>query len=65
MNASLAKDTERNSASINFNTDVDQYKPAGMQNVKMRDFASEFGAKNVALSAAKMRAPMKKNYFKK
>ena len=36
-----------------------------MQNVKMRDFASEFGAKNVALSAAKMRAPIKKNYFKK
>jgi len=65
MNASSAEDTKRNSASINFNTDVDQYKSAGMQNVKMRDFASEFGAKNVALSAAKMRAPLKKNYFKK
>jgi len=65
MAASNAKEAVSNSNTINFNTDVNQYKPAGMQNVKMRDFASEFGAKNVALSAAKMRAPIKKNYFKK
>lgn len=60
--ASLAKDVKRNSASINFNTDVDQYKPAGMQNVKLKDYSKSFGAKN---PVAMMKTPMKKNYFKK
>ena len=62
MAASNAKKAARESASINFNTDVDQYKPAGMQKVKMKDYAKDFASKN---PVAMMRTPMKKNYFKK
>ena len=62
MDASNAKKVERESASINFNTDVDQYKPAGMQKVTMKDYAKDFASKN---PVAMMRTPMKKNYFKK
>ena len=62
MEASNAKEVARNSASINFNTDVDQYKPAGMQKVTMKDYAKDFASKN---PVAMMRTPMKKNYFKK
>ena len=62
MEASNAKKAARESASINFNTDVDQYKPAGMQKVKMKDYAKDFASKN---PVAMMRTPMKKNYFKK
>jgi hypothetical protein len=60
--ASLAKDVKRNSTSINFNTDFEQYIPAGMQNVKLKDYSKSFGAKN---PVAMMKTPMKKNYFKK
>ena len=62
MEASNAKKAARESASINFNTDVDQYKPAGMQKVKMKDYAKDFASKN---PVAYMKSPMKKNYFKK
>lgn len=62
MEASNAKEVARNSASINFNTDVDQYKPAGMQKVTMKDYAKDFASKN---PVAYMKSPMKKNYFKK
>ena len=62
MDASNAKKVERESASINFNTDVDQYKPAGMQKVTMKDYAKDFASKN---PVAYMKSPMKKNYFKK
>ena len=62
MDASNAKEVARNSASVNFNTDVEQYKPAGMQNVKLKDYSKSFGAKN---PVAMMKSPMKKNYFKK
>ncbi len=62
MEASNAKEVTRNSASINFNTDVDQYKPAGMQKVTMKDYAKDFASRN---PVAYMKSPMKKNYFKK
>lgn len=62
MAASNAKEAVSNSNTINFNTDVNQYKSAGMQNVKMKDYAKDFASKN---PVPMMRTPMKKNYFKK
>ena len=62
MKASNAKEVVSNSNTIDFSTDVDQYKSAGMQKVTMKDYAKDFASKN---PVAMMRTPMKKNYFKK
>ena len=72
MAASNAKEAKEATAKeaggvVDYSKDIEKYQVPGMQNVKIKDYAKGFGANNRVPTSSfiQMRAPMKKNYFKK
>jgi hypothetical protein len=66
-NAKEAEETKKAGGVVDYGKEIEKYQVPGMQNVTMKDYAKGFGANNRVPTSSfiQMRAPLKKNYFKK